>query len=136
MQRAAVRLRRRLRVESTDGTVDIPEVADEALIATLRHGDGHRLEVSWSVGIPGASWREALQGARPAGDEPVGRALDAACRVARPHPTGRLLAPTGDRLEQDASLQGMAAVRLPADVLPQPEAVPGLVGAATAAPPG
>ncbi|MGH9110537.1 MAG: SNF2-related protein [Acidimicrobiales bacterium] len=121
------RLRRRLRVESTDGTVDIPEVPDDALILTLCHGDDHRLELSWWTGVPGATRREKLGDPRRAGyDGPIARAIGAAHRLALPHSTGRLLAPFGDRLEREASLQGMDTVRFLTDVLPDLEAIPGL----------
>ena len=122
------RLWRQLRVQSPDGTVELPEVPDDALTLTLRHVDGHRLELSWWTGIPGAPSLEKLQDPRRARyDAPVAQAIDAAQRVALRHSTGRLLVPFGDRLEHQASMQGMDTVRFLTDVLPDLEAVPGLV---------
>jgi len=122
------RLRRHLRVDCADGTVDLPELPGESLILTLRHGEDHRLDLSWATGIPGTEWLEELGDPRGAGyDGSVTQALDTAFRSVLAHRTGRILAPSGDRLERDASMKGMDTVRFLTEVLPGLEAIPGLV---------
>ncbi|MGH9099297.1 MAG: SNF2-related protein, partial [Acidimicrobiales bacterium] len=121
------RLRRYVRVRSSDGSVAFPDLPEESLILGLRHLERHRLELAWATGVPGTEWRERL---RDADRQPYEGALaDALAQVRRlvlAHPTGRELAPAVTRMEPEASLEGMAAVRFLSDVLPALEALPGL----------
>jgi superfamily II DNA or RNA helicase len=121
------RLSRHVRIESADGTVELPELPEESLILTLRHGEDHRLELTWWTGVPGTDWREVLEDPqRAVHGGPAARAASAWRQVLE-HPAGRHLAPLGDRLEPQVSLQGMDTVRFLTDVLPDLEAIPGLV---------
>lgn len=122
------RLRQRIRVQSSDGSVTFPELPDEALILSLRHLEQHRVELAWATGGPGTAWREDLRDdAWDPYEGPVGQALAAARELALRHPVGRELTPVGNRLAPRASLQGMSAVRFLCDLLPVLEAIPGLV---------
>ena len=122
------RLRRRIRVQSTDGSVTFPELPDEALILSLRHVEDHRIELAWATGGPGTTWREEL---RDAAGQPfegaIGSALAAAQLLTLRSAVSRELVHIGDRLAPEASLQGMSAVRFLSDLLPELEAIPGLV---------
>ncbi len=122
------RIRHRIRVESSDGSVALPDLPDDALILTLCHLEDHRIELAWSTGVPGTASSDRLRDpARHPYAEPVRLALDEARRLALRHPTGHLLVRFGTLLEPETTLQGMNAVRFLSDVLPAIEAVPNLV---------
>ncbi len=117
------RIRRRIRVMSSDGSVVLPDLGDEALILTLRHGADHRVDVAWSIGIPGTDVREPLADPRRhVYDGMVARAVSGALGAVVRSPLGGVLAPAGDRLEPGASLEGMSAVRFLTEVVPTLEA--------------
>ncbi len=113
-------LRQRIPVSSSDESVALPELPAARLVLTVRHGAGHRLDLSWSRSAEGADWSEDLwdapsrMGDRVAEDAIVTEVTAAVSAVPG------LLEPTlfGERLAPAAALVGMAAVRFAADVLP------------------
>jgi superfamily II DNA or RNA helicase len=113
-------LRRRIVVGSSDGSVDLPELPAARLVLTVRHAEGHQLDLAWSRSAVGASWTEELwdvpsrMGDRVAEDLIVQAVTAIVCAVPG------LLEPTlfGDRLAPGATLTGMVAVRFVAEVMP------------------
>ena len=56
---ALPRLQRRLRVTSSDGSVELP-ASGTGLLLTCEHGEQHTLRLSWSRGVVGGQWGEPL----------------------------------------------------------------------------
>ncbi len=118
-------LRRRIVVGSSDGSVELPELPAARLVLTVRHGEGHLIELTWSRSAVGASWTEELwdvpsrMGDRVAED----RIVHAVTAVVGTE--SGLLQPTfvGERLAPEATLTGMAAVRFVAETLPVLESI-------------
>ncbi len=121
-------LRRRIAVDSSDRSVELPELPAARLVLTLHHSEGHKLDLAWSRSAVGATWSEELwdapsrMGDREAEDLIVHAVTSATAGV-----TG-LLEPTlfGERLAPRATLTGMAAVRFASEVLPALQRIDGV----------
>ncbi len=122
------RLARRVGVRSSDGTVTLPEIPDQALILRIGHLEGHRIDLGWFTGYPSEPTPEPLgDPARRAYEPAVLEALAGARRVALEHSVGQLLSPFDGRLESAATLSGMTSVGFLSDVLPELEAISGII---------
>jgi superfamily II DNA or RNA helicase len=122
------RLARQVEVRSTDGTVTLPEIPDQALILRVSHLEGHHVDLGWFTGFPGDPMAQPLGDPARHGYEPhLREALDEARRVVLGHAVREVLAPFGDRIEPEATLSGMGSVRFLSDVLPEIEAIPGVM---------
>jgi superfamily II DNA or RNA helicase len=122
------KLRRKVEVASSDGTVELPEVRPSMLVLTIHAGDGHRIGLTWARGAEGGEWLEDLWGApssvhqRSAEDT----IIEEVTAVVRSVPELFELTPFGKRLASEARLEGMAAVRFVTDLLPSLEVTPGV----------
>ncbi|HEY1829288.1 MAG TPA: DEAD/DEAH box helicase [Acidimicrobiales bacterium] len=122
------RLRRKVELASSDGSVELPEVRPLTLILTIRAGDDHRIDLAWARGAEGEDWREELWAAssrdhqRSAEDTIV----DAAVAIVRSVPTMLEITSHGYRLAPESRLEGMTAVRFVADLVPALEATEGI----------
>ena len=123
------RLRQKVEVASSDGSVEIPEVRPAAVVLTISAGEGQRLGLQWTRSAQGEDWREALWSAptrkpqRSAEDAIV----HAAAAIVRPVSELFELTQFGTRLAGTSQLEGMAAVRFVTDLLPLLEATDGMV---------
>jgi len=113
-------LRRRIVVESSDGSVELPELPAARLVLTVRHGDGHRLGLAWSRSAVGSSWTEELWDAPSRMGDRMAEDLIVHAVTAVVAAVPGLLEPTlfGDRLAPEVVLSGMAAVRFAAETIP------------------
>ena len=113
-------LRRRIVVGSGDGSIELPELPAAQLVLTVRHGEGHQLELTWSRSAVGASWTEELWDAPSRMGDRVAEDLIVHAVTAIVGAVPGLLEPTlfGERLASPATLAGMAAVRFAAEMLP------------------
>jgi superfamily II DNA or RNA helicase len=114
------KLRRKVEVASSDGSVDLPEVRPPTLVLAVRSGDGHRIHLMWSRGAEGEEWREDLWGAstrvrRGSAEEAI---VEAAAAIVAAVPQLFEHTPFGQRLAAESRLDGMDAVRFVADLLP------------------
>ncbi|MHB8505391.1 MAG: SWIM zinc finger family protein, partial [Acidimicrobiales bacterium] len=115
-------LRRRVVLQSSDGSVELPDVTPDELLLQLAAAEGPSVELAWSLGGPG---REP----RPVWDHPDEGAAAAAARA-----TDALAGqvelledtPWGRRLAGRALLKGLEAVRFVTEMLPALEDVEGL----------
>ena len=122
------RLRRRVPVGSSDRSVELPEARPATLICSLRHDEGHRLHLAWTMGGEGIDGRERLWGARGrfrdrAAEESV---MDAVVEILRPLPGLFERWRVGDRLAAESQLEGMDVVRFITELLPRLEATEGV----------
>ncbi len=122
LDEALPRLLRRLRVTSSDGSVELPEPGT-GLLLTCEHGEQHTLRLSWSRGVAGGQWGEPLWGAWERGVDPEA-ALIAAVESIAPELRERTIA--GVRLASRARLEGVDTARFLTEVLPQLEAIEGV----------
>ena len=60
-------------VGSSDGSVELPEARPATLVLSVRHDEGHRLELTWTRGGEGTEGRERLWGAAGPVPRPGGR---------------------------------------------------------------
>ncbi len=123
------KLRRRVAVGSSDGSVELPEARPATLILSVRHDEGHRIELVWRRGGEGTEGREPLWAARGrfrdrAAEEAL---MDAAVAVLRPMPELFERGRVGERLSAETRLAGMPAVRFITELLPALEAIEGVV---------
>lgn len=118
-------LRRRIVVGSSDGSVELPELPAARLVLTVRHGEGHRIELTWSRSAVGASWTEELWDAPSRMGDRVAEDRIVHAVTAVVGTESGLLQPTyvGERLAPEATLSGMAAVRFVAETLPILESI-------------
>ena len=122
------KLRRRVAVGSSDGSVELPEARPATLVLSVRHDEGPRLELTWTR----RGRRRApapVDGARAV---PLDRAaeeslMDSVLAAASPLPELFERGRTGERLAPVAHLAGMTAVRFVTEVLPALEAIDGVV---------
>ena len=123
------RLRRRVAVGSSDGSVELPEARPTTLVLSLKHLEGHRLELTWRRGGEGIDGREPLWSVRGRFRDREAEAalMDLVVAVLRPEPGLFEAGRARDRLSPKAELTGMAAVRFVTDVLPRLEAIAGVV---------
>jgi len=122
------KLSQKVTVASSDGSVELPQVRPTTLVLTIQVGDGHRLELTWTRGAKGGGRRESLWAGpgrarqRGAGDAIV----DAATAIAQSVPELFERTSLVPRLAAQSRLEGMAAARFVADVLPALEAIEGM----------
>ncbi len=107
-------LRRRVMLRSSDGSVELPEVAPDELLLQLVAGDGPCVELAWAIAGGGGGPRPLSE--RP--DEAAARAAAAAAKVLAAHPTLVEPSPWGWRLLPGGRLGGLEAVRFVTDTLP------------------
>jgi superfamily II DNA or RNA helicase len=113
-------LQRKVVVRSSDGSVELPDVAPVRVVLSLRHGEGNRVELEWTRGVAGHEWHGGLW------DRPLGAQLRGAedslfehiAKVLRSLPELFELTPFGERLVTTARLDGMNAVRFVTEMLP------------------
>ncbi len=122
------RLRRRVEVASSDGSVELPEVRRSTVLLTISAGDDHRLEFAWARSAEGQEWREELWGVasrdhRRSAEDSI---VEAASAVVRSVPEMFEISRRGYRLASESRLEGMAAVRFMTDLLPALEAIDGI----------
>ncbi len=121
-------LRRRIVVVSSDQSVDLPELPAARLVLTVRHVEGHRIELRWSRSAAGATWREDLWeapsrlGDRMAED----RIVEAVTASSSSSPSCSSRRTSASDWPAEAMLSGMAAVRFLAEMLPVLEAIDGV----------
>ncbi len=123
------RLRRRVAVGSSDGSVELPEARPATLVLSVRKDEEGRIELVWKRGGEGTEGRESLWGARGrfrdrAAEEAL---MDTVVGVLRPLPELFERGRVGERLAPEARLTGMSAVRFVTELLPALEAVEGVV---------
>ena len=121
-------LRRRIVVGSSDGSVELPELPAARLVLTIRHGEGHQLELTWLRSAVGASWTEDLwDGASAMGDRAAEDRIIHDVTAALDAESGLLQhTSAGERLAAKTTLSGIDAVRFVAEVLPVLEGVAGV----------
>ncbi|MHB8668968.1 MAG: DEAD/DEAH box helicase [Acidimicrobiales bacterium] len=120
------RLGRRMTVRSSDGSVDLTSLPETALILSVRHQAGHRVELAWRRGVPGG-WSEGLWDTPDSCVDPgVDDAIDAATPIVTKLAALTEAGPAGERITADAELVGMDAVLFVTDLLPLLEEVEGL----------
>jgi superfamily II DNA or RNA helicase len=122
------KLRRRVAVASSNGSVELPEVRPPRLVLTIHRGDGHRIELTWARGAEGRGGREGLwgnprRGHRRTAEDSI---VEAVTVIVRAVPDLFERTPFGERLAPEAQLEGMAAVRFVTDLLPVLEAIEGV----------
>jgi len=113
-------LRRRIVVGSSDGSVELAELPAARLVLTVRHREGHLIELTWSRSAVGASWTEDLWDAPSRMGDRVAEDRIVHAVMAVVDTESGLLQPTyvGERLAPDVTLTGMAAARFVAETLP------------------
>ncbi|MGH9057611.1 MAG: SNF2-related protein [Acidimicrobiales bacterium] len=115
---AGSRLRRRVELRSSDGSVVLPELPAMELVLSVHHLDGHRVELAWRTGVAGGASRErlchSLGGYDRSVEEAVASATAIASKVAKLVDPG----PDGERLVPEAELAGMDAVVFVSDLMP------------------
>ena len=122
------KLSRKVTVASSDGSVELPKVRPTTVVLTVQAADGHRLGLAWTRGAKGDERRESLWAGtgrtrlRKAEDGIV----DAATAIVRSVPELFERTSLGPRLAAQSQLEGMAAVRFVADLLPALEAIEGM----------
>jgi superfamily II DNA or RNA helicase len=122
------KLRRKVAVASSDGSVELPEVRPTTLVLTIQVGDGHHIGLTWARDAEGGAWREGLWGApsrvhQHGAEDAV---IEAVTAIVRSVPELFERTPFGERLTPEAHLEGMAAVRFVTDLLPALEAIEGV----------
>jgi superfamily II DNA or RNA helicase len=122
------RLRQRVPVGSSDGSVDLPEVRPAALVLTVNAGDGHRLDLAWYRSAEGEDWRQALWTSSSRGDQRLAEdaIVDVASAIVRALPELFESTTHGSRLAAESRLKGMTAVRFATDLLPLLQATAGV----------
>jgi superfamily II DNA or RNA helicase len=122
------RLRRRVEVKSSDGSVELPEIRRSTLVLTISASDDHRIELAWARSAEGEEWREDLWGAtsrdrRRSAEDSI---VETASAIVRSVPTMFEVTSPGYRLAPQSRLDGMLAVRFVTDLLPALEATDGI----------
>ncbi|MGA7420711.1 MAG: DEAD/DEAH box helicase [Acidimicrobiales bacterium] len=121
------KLRQKVELASSDGSVDLPDVRP-TLVLAIQAGDGHRIGLTWTRGPQGVEGQESLWGAprrihQRAGEDAI---IERVTAVARPVPELFERTPYGMRLAPETQLAGMAAVRFVTELLPLLEAIEGV----------
>ncbi|MCU4182798.1 DEAD/DEAH box helicase [Acidiferrimicrobium sp. IK] len=117
-------VRRWIPVRSSDGSVDLPEPAPDAVRLRVRAVPGPTLDLMWALVGTGGAARDLS--AQP--DEGAARTLDSlSALVAGGHQELVVQAPAGPRLAPSARLVGLDAARFVTTLLPGIEAVEGVI---------
>jgi superfamily II DNA or RNA helicase len=122
------KLSRKVTVASSDGSVELPRVRPTTVVLTIQAADGHRLGLAWTRGATGDERRESLWAGpvRARQRRAEDTIVDAATAIAQPVPELFERSSSGPRLAAYSQLDGMAAVRFVAEVLPALEAIEGM----------
>jgi len=122
------KLRRKVAVSSSDGSVALPDARPTRLLLTIRAGESHRLELTWARGAEGGEWRESLwrapKGARQRAAEDA--IISRVTAVVRGVPELFERTRYGEHLAPQAQLEGMAAVRFVTELLPALQVIEGV----------
>ena len=122
------RLRRKVEVASSDGSVELPKIRTPVLFLSITAGDGHRLELTWTKGAGEDDWREALWAARSRSPQQIAEnaLIQKVTSVVRSVPALFERLQINGRLAPRGYLEGMAAVRFVVELLPELEAIDGV----------
>ncbi|HXA31003.1 MAG TPA: DEAD/DEAH box helicase [Acidimicrobiales bacterium] len=122
------KLSRKVTVASSDGSVELPKVRPTTVVLTIQAADGHRLGLAWTRRATGDERRESLWDGpgRTRQRRAEDTIVDAATAAAQSVPELFERTATGPRLAPHSQLDGMAAVRFVADVVPALEAIEGM----------
>jgi len=114
------RLRRRIDVHSSNGSVDLPELPPPGIVLSVQHYEGHRLELNWTRGSRASGEREGLWDASKAsGDHVAENAIvDQVTAVVGSVPELLETTLSGERLAQEVFLQALPAVHFVSELLP------------------
>jgi superfamily II DNA or RNA helicase len=118
------RLRQRVEVGSSDGSVTLPAARDPKLFLSIVADDRHHLELTWTKGVEGGDLRQPLwEVARRDRQHTVEHALiKAVASIVSSVPELFEESLAKGRLASHGRLEGMAAVRFVNDILPDLEA--------------
>jgi superfamily II DNA or RNA helicase len=119
------KLRRKVAVASSDGSVQLPDVRPSVLILSIQAEEDHRIALTWSWSAVGEGWRESLWGNRKRSPE---RAVEDALvglvsDKVRAVPELFERSSRGTRLAAVSRLRGMTAVRFVSELVPALEAM-------------
>jgi superfamily II DNA or RNA helicase len=122
------KLRQKVDVASSDGSVDIPEARPATLVLIISTAENQRLGLQWARSEEGEDWREELWtgAARKQQRSAADALVDTAAEIVRPIPELFELSRLGSRLAARVQLEGMTAVRFVTDLLPVLEATKGI----------
>ncbi|HWF23054.1 MAG TPA: SNF2-related protein, partial [Acidimicrobiales bacterium] len=122
------KLSQKVTVASSDGSVELPKVRPTTVVLTIHVGDGHRLGLAWTRGAKGDERRESLWTGPPRARQRRAEdgIVDAATAIVASVPELFERTALGPRLAAQSRLEGMAAVRFVADLLPALEAIEGM----------
>jgi superfamily II DNA or RNA helicase len=122
------KLSRKVTVASSDGSVELPTVRPTTVVLTIEAADGHRLGLAWTRGARGDERRESLWAGpgRARQRRAEDGIVDAATAIAQSLPELFERTSLGPRLAGRSQLEGMAAVRFVAELLPALEAIEGM----------
>ncbi len=124
-------LRHRVALESSDGSVELPEPPPPTLVLSVGHLQGDRAELTWAWDIPGAGGTGLYEGAF----DPYGRGQDQVAKFAivesvtdtvESVPELFETTPFGERLLDNTVLEGFSYVRFSTDLLPTLSETPGV----------
>ncbi|MHB1710805.1 MAG: DEAD/DEAH box helicase, partial [Acidimicrobiales bacterium] len=114
-------LRRRVMVESGDGSVELPELEPPRLVLFVRFLADHRIELVWARDGGGEEWSQGPWGGGSGGsrDQTAEDALvESVTSIVGLAPEFFELTPSGPRLAQEATLEGIACVQFVTELLP------------------
>ena len=122
------KLRRKVALGSSDGSVELPETRPTTLILAIQAGDGHRIGLNWRRAGQGVEGQEGLWDAPGRTHQRVAEntIIERVTFVVRSVPGLFERTRFGPRLAPEAELEGMAAVRFVTDLLPVLEATDGV----------
>jgi superfamily II DNA or RNA helicase len=122
------RLRRRIEVRSSDGSVDLPAPPPVRILLTVTHTEGHRLELEWTRGTATSGVRERLwEPSKGTGSRLAENAIvDEVITVVGSMPEMFEASIFGQRLAPDAVLVGLPAALFVSELLPALSAIEGL----------
>jgi superfamily II DNA or RNA helicase len=114
------RLRRRIDIDSSDDSVDLPALPPPGIVLSVQHYEGHRLELNWTRGSGASGEREGLwEAPTSSGDHGAENAIvDRVVAMVGSMPTLLETTLSGERLAQRVFLRGMPAVRFVSELLP------------------
>ena len=121
------KLRQKVELASSDGSVDLPDVRP-TLVLAIQADDGHRIGLTWTRGVAGVEGKESLWGAprrihERAAEDSI---LEEVMAVVRPVTELFERTPFGTRLAPEAQLAGMAAVQFLTELVPLLESIEGV----------
>lgn len=122
------RIRRRVDVSSSDGSVDLPKVRQSGIVLSVGADEVGTVLVTWERGAPDGGWREELwaSGSRSVDQAAEDAILRRVVEIVSELPELFQRSIRGERLAPESQLRGMAAVRFLTELVPVLESVPGL----------